>query len=58
LKINVNDAHFYPMEVFEVLKVEKPQRNESRKPQSDKTKTNPKAKKKNFNRNKTSKKQV
>ncbi len=58
LKINVNDAHFYPMEVFEVLKVEKPPRNESRKPQSDKTKTNPKAKKKNFNRNKTSKKQV
>ena len=62
LKINVNDAHFYPMEVFEVLKVEKPQRNDRPRGQhtqagnnSDKTR---KPNNRNFKKNNGKKKEV
>ena len=62
LKINVNDAHFYPMEVFEVLKVEKPQRNDRPRGQhtqggnnSDKTR---KSNNRNFKKNSSKKKEV
>ena len=62
LKINVNDAHFYPMEVFEVLKVEKPQRNDRPRVQhtqagnnSDKTR---KPNNRNFKKNNGKKKEV
>ena len=50
LKININDSHFYPMQVFEILKAEKPQRSERPKtnqPQAG----NPNKKKKPNNRN-------
>lgn len=57
LSVPVNDTHFYPMEVFEVLKKEtqtRPARKESASPQRDNNK--PKSQKKRFGRNTPKKK--